>query len=742
MSFSDSTIHDIYPKETMMPTLKPIIFALMLVCALLMASAAIAQVPPDNNVDQPAGQVISMVTASATSERVRFSSPNTVVQLRLEVYDEAGQKLVDTEQRGGNVLDWHLQQGAGERVPDGVYLCVLTSKTLSGRISQKLGQVTVSGQATAVRSAAVADLNLHQAQTVGPVESGETGLTVMGAADAPVTVLANNGSDAQLARTRGALTFRVGDFFSGNDTEQMRLTEDGNLGLGTTQPKTRLDVAGMIRAREGLMFSDGSTLNVNENGVLTRTSADGVTPSVVTTQNKIAKFTDTAGSVGDSVMAESAGKIGINTVSPTQALDVLNGRIVTTGSQTLASTSDSMIEVKSTITNNGLAQSAIKARNTFDGSGDFVTGLDAAPTFAPSASISTAQGFVAAAFFAPPPGVTITNAIGGASATVYNNVSGAVTNGTAFNIVSPFVFGALKPTTQYGLHINNQGIAGTTNTYGLFVDAQSGSTNNVSAIFAGGNVGIGTINPINGKLQVVATGGSDGVYVVSASGDGVTVQSSSGTGVFGQSASGNGVFGQSTSSGDGVLGQSSSGIGVYGFSSTGPGVRAHSTSGNLVEGTDGSGTQKFHIDISGTYTAGSDFAEALPASGNRAGYEPGDVLVVSTKAPGKIEKSSQPYDPRVAGIYSTRPGVLGADKNGTSRVDKDDVPVAIVGIVPTKVSAMNGPIGAGDLLTTSSVPGYAMRCTNRVKCVGAIVGKALEPLAGGKGVIKVLVMLR
>jgi hypothetical protein len=65
-----------------------------------------------------------------------------------------------------------------------------------------------------------------------------------------------------------------------------------------------------------------------------------------------------------------------------------------------------------------------------------------------------------------------------------------------------------------------------------------------------------------------------------------------------------------------------------------------------------------------------------------------------------------------------------------------------VGIVPTKVSAVNGPVRVGDLLTTSSVPGYAMRCTNRVKCVGAIVGKALEPMAGGKGVIKVLVMLR
>ena len=138
-----------------------------------------------------------IVAASATSERIRIAAPSAVVQLRLEVYDEAGQKLFDTEQRGGNVLDWHLQGGAGERVADGLYLCVLTSKNLSGRLNQKLGLVTVSGQSTVVRSAAVTELNLRQAQTVGPVEVGEAGLTVIGAEDTPpVTVLANNGNEA------------------------------------------------------------------------------------------------------------------------------------------------------------------------------------------------------------------------------------------------------------------------------------------------------------------------------------------------------------------------------------------------------------------------------------------------------------------------------------------------------------------------------------------------------------------
>ena len=67
---------------------------------------------------------------------------------------------------------------------------------------------------------------------------------------------------------------------------------------------------------------------------------------------------------------------------------------------------------------------------------------------------------------------------------------------------------------------------------------------------------------------------------------------------------------------------------------------------------------------------------------------------------------------------------------------------AVVGIVPCKVSAENGPIKVGDLLVTSSTPGYGMKGTNRSKMLGAVVGKALEPMREGKGVVQVLVTLQ
>jgi hypothetical protein len=48
---------------------------------------------------------------------------------------------------------------------------------------------------------------------------------------------------------------------------------------------------------------------------------------------------------------------------------------------------------------------------------------------------------------------------------------------------------------------------------------------------------------------------------------------------------------------------------------------------------------------------------------------------------------------------------------------------------------------AGDMLVTASRAGYAMKGTDRVKMVGAVVGKALGALENGTGVIEVLVSL-
>jgi len=139
---------------------------------------------------------------------------------------------------------------------------------------------------------------------------------------------------------------------------------------------------------------------------------------------------------------------------------------------------------------------------------------------------------------------------------------------------------------------------------------------------------------------------------------------------------------------------------------------------------------------------GADFAESMAVAGERKRYEPGDLLVIDASGSRQAKLSDHAYSTLVAGIYSTKPGVLASPYKMDDPNLAKEVPLAIVGIVPCKVSTENGPIEAGDLLVTSSTPGHAMKGTDQSRMLGAVVGKALEPLREGKSVIQVLVTLQ
>jgi hypothetical protein len=119
--------------------------------------------------------------------------------------------------------------------------------------------------------------------------------------------------------------------------------------------------------------------------------------------------------------------------------------------------------------------------------------------------------------------------------------------------------------------------------------------------------------------------------------------------------------------------------------------------------------------------------------------EPGTVLVLGPD--GTLGPSTTAYDKAVAGVVSGageyRPGiVLDRRPSETTRV-----PVALAGKVYCKVDATHEPVAVGDLLTTSSTPGHAMRATDPRRAFGAVIGKALRPL-GGVGLIPILVALQ
>ncbi len=170
--------------------------------------------------------------------------------------------------------------------------------------------------------------------------------------------------------------------------------------------------------------------------------------------------------------------------------------------------------------------------------------------------------------------------------------------------------------------------------------------------------------------------------------------------------------------------------------------------GDILVGTGFNAFTAFRVDAYGDVFAnsynvgGADFAESMAVSGERNQYEPGDLLVIDALGSRQAKLSDRAYSPLVAGIYSTKPGVLASPYKMDDPNLAKEVPLAIVGIVPCKVSAENGPIEVGDLLVASSTPSHAMRGTDRSRMLGAVVGKALERLREDKGVIQVLVTLQ
>ncbi len=143
-------------------------------------------------------------------------------------------------------------------------------------------------------------------------------------------------------------------------------------------------------------------------------------------------------------------------------------------------------------------------------------------------------------------------------------------------------------------------------------------------------------------------------------------------------------------------------------------------------------------------TARADFAEYFPVAASVAHQlEPGDVLALAADGTGVVRAGTHGTS-GVVGVYSSAPGLAGGNPGPEDRGGIDRAPVAVVGIVPAKVTAADGPIRPGSLLGLSlSVPGR-LGVASPVSFGGrtfvpeaAVVGKALDPLEVDEGMIRV-----
>lgn len=209
-------------------------------------------------------------------------------------------------------------------------------------------------------------------------------------------------------------------------------------------------------------------------------------------------------------------------------------------------------------------------------------------------------------------------------------------------------------------------------------------------------------------------------------------------GVYGESQTYQGVFGKSTG-GTGVAGEGGGAYnaGVAGFADNAQGWGGYfkNNAGGIALLADGL-AQVRTLDITG----GSDIVEGFK-TGARP-LSPGTVVVIDAAHPGELRACREPYDHRVAGVVSGAGGIAPGLHIGQKGVLDGDTPIAMSGRVYVRCSTENGPIRPGDLLTTSSTCGHAMRATDPARNQGSVVGKAMTALDHGTGLVLVLVNLQ
>ena len=329
-----------------------------------------------------------------------------------------------------------------------------------------------------------------------------------------------------------------------------------------------------------------------------------------------------------------------------------------------------------------------------------------------------------------------TSTSGTSQLTLPLNQTAPPTPGVAFAIDNPF---PSLPNLPGAIAI--QGTA----TGGIGVQGQSGDTTNASA-------GVYGISTGNGPGVYGSAKANDAVQGVSSSTANAGVAghntSTGGVGVYGTGGqyagkfdgnllvNGNGAFttvnvnGTSTMTGLEVLGTASVlvDLGVSGNHTVGGSV---SVKGNHAVGG--------NVTVTGDVVlSGADCAEEFDIGVH--GIEPGTVMVLDEN--GLLRPSERAYDKRVAGVVSGagdyRPAMI-LDRRESSQ---QRMPIALVGKAFCKADAQYGQIEIGDLLTTSTTPGHAMRASDATKAFGAVIGKALQPLDSGCGLIPILVALQ
>jgi hypothetical protein len=522
--------------------------------------------------------------------------------------------------------------------------------------------------------------------------------------------------------------------FGTNNAERMRIDESGNVGIGTVSPSGKLDVNGSVtidnsgsyRGRNSgngianfLKIGGGDRVEIGpsnlDNGMIIQMGGPG-------SSNNYISFNVTG---SERMRIDNSGRLGIGTTTPTDLLSVQGDINFGDGTPRLTFNDTADVGTDWAITSDEIIGRAFMFQNLNDNLQVITllhTGQVGINTTSPAQTL-TVQGTL-----------NVTPAGQGSTPSIFSDSAGSVgigtTNpgsklevggdavGTAVDVAQIQITGATDPNQQVRIGYD------TTSEYGWIQAVKQGTNQKPLSLNPdGGNVGIGTTNPSK-NLHIVASEPAIRINGTRITGGASPSQWDIKTELSGTSGIMPLIFTES-SGGEVMRMQSNGNVGI---GETAP-TEKLVVSGNVnITGTLYKGTSAY---------TNPDIAETMKPVGG-INFESGSVVCASGKEPdgfdNYVELCKGKYDKRVVGIVS---------KNATMIIgSRGQMPVALMGRVFVKATDENGEIEIGDLLTTSSKEGFAMKCNSMNKCQGSVLGKALQSLEGEQGQILALVTLQ